>query len=288
MFRSAIAATVLFALSASLPNPAHSACPSQETMQALAANILANRPSTAIAGMTSLEDGWCAPARLVPLLTPELGQPIGYKVGLTAENVQRVFGVPHPVRGVLYAAATRRQDGAEVPAAFGAVPRVEADFLLRVRSEAINDARDHMAILRELDVAIPFIELPDLVLSGGFDGPNLLAINVGARLGVVGTPVPLTPTQATIDRLAAMVVVTSDDTGREYARAPGTAVLGHPLNAVAFLIEDLPKSGLRLRAGDILSVAGFSAPLPPAAGRTYTVRYEGLAEGPVSVSVRVR
>ena len=85
---------------------------------------------------------------------------------------------------------------AEVPAAFGALPNVESDLLVRVRDEGINDAgNDHVAILRHLDQVIPFIELPDLVMPPGkLDGPNLLAINVGARLGVSGAPIPVRAT----------------------------------------------------------------------------------------------
>jgi 2-keto-4-pentenoate hydratase len=85
-----------------------------------------------------------------------------------------------------------------------------------------------------------------------------------------------------------MVVTMVDDRGQERARAPGSAALGHPLDVVAFLVEDLARAGLRLEAGQLLSVAGYSPTLPLEAGRTYTVRYDGLVARPVSVSVRTR
>jgi 2-keto-4-pentenoate hydratase len=276
-------------LLAAAPAVARAECPSDATMQALAQNILANRTTPALQGMTSLADGICAQDKLVALLSREWGRPVGYKVGLTAPPAQQMFGVNQPVWGVIYENTVRLRSGAEVPAAFGATPQVEADFLLRVKDDGINDAgRDHVEILRHLEAAIPYVELPDLVLSGKMDAPNLLAMNVGARLGVLGDPVPVQPTQAFADRLANMTVVFSDDTGKEIARAPGRVVLGHPLNVVAFLVEDLKKAGRRLQAGDLLSVAGYSAPVRTEAGRTYTVRYEGLADAPVSVSVRTR
>lgn len=264
-------------------------CPSDEAVERLAENLLANRPSPPFAGMTSLEDGFCAQDKLVRILQRHWGRPVGYKLGLTSQPVQQRFGVNHPVRGVIFERTLSLRDGAEVPARFGAVPVIESDFLVRVKDEGIMGAgRDHLKILQHLDQAIPYIELPDLVLSGGFDGPNLLAINVGARLGVLGTPVPVQATQEFADRLATMVVTMVDDRGEQRARAEGRAVLGHPLNAVAFLVEDLARQGRRLRAGDMLSIAGFSPTLPLESGRIYTVRYEGLADGPVSVSVRVK
>jgi 2-keto-4-pentenoate hydratase len=84
-----------------------------------------------------------------------------------------------------------------------------------------------------------------------------------------------------------MTVVLRDQDGKELGRAPGAAILGHPLNAVVWLAEDLAKSGGRLRAGDILSLGSFTAPMPPKAGTTVTVTYEGLPGNP-SVSVRFK
>jgi 2-keto-4-pentenoate hydratase len=280
---------LLLAALLGLPVAAEAACPSQAMMDGIAQALVANRPSPPIAGMTTLEEGYCAQERLVAALVPSWGRIIGWKVGLTSAPVQARFGVDQPLRGVLFESSISLRDGAEVPARFGAVPIIESDFLVRVRDEGINTAgRDHVAILRHLDAVIPYIELPDLVLTGGFNGPNLLAINVGARLGVVGTPIPVEATQAFADRLANMVVTMVDDRGQERARAPGSAALGHPLNVVAFLVESLAQDGMRLEAGQVISVAGYSPTLPVEPGRTYTVRYEGLAAQPVSVSVRTR
>ena len=280
---------LLIASLIALPMTAQAACPDAATVGRLAEALLDNRPSPAITGMTSLADGFCAQGQLVAILRESWGRPVGYKVGLTSAPVQQRFGVNIPLRGVLMESSVSLRDGATVPARFGAVPVIESDFLVRVRDAGINQAgRDRLEILRHLDQVIPYIELPDLVLSGGFDGPNLLAINVGARLGVVGTPIPVEATQDFVDRLASMTVTMVDDRGQERARAPGSAALGHPLDVVAFLIEDLARAGARLEAGQVLSVAGYSPTLPLEAGRTYTVRYDGLVAQPVSVSVRTR
>jgi 2-keto-4-pentenoate hydratase len=280
---------LLLAAVLALPAAAQAACPSQAAMDSLAEALIANRPSPPFTDLRTLEEGFCAQERLVAALVPSWGRIVGYKVGLTSAPVQSRFGVNQPLRGYLMESSISLRDGAEVPARFGAVPVIESDFLVRVRDAGINTAgRDHVAILRHLDAVIPYIELPDLVLTGGFNGPNLLAINVGARLGVVGTPIPVEATQAFADRLANMTVTMVDDRGQERARAPGTAALGHPLNVVAFLVESLASDGMRLEPGQVISVAGYSPTLPLEAGRTYTVRYEGLAAQPVSLSVRTR
>lgn len=281
--RSILFATALFVA----PALAQAACPDEATMAALARNLLAQQPSQPIAGMTSLADGLCAQNRLVPLLSAHWGRPVGYKVGLTNPTAQQRFGVNHPVTGIIYENTVRLLSDGEVEARFGAVPTVEADLMVRVRDEGINTARDHVEILRHLDLVIPFIEMPDLALASGLDGPNLLAINVGARLGVMGEAIPVQANEDFAARLASMTVVLGNDQ-RELARAPGTALLGHPLNVLPWLAQDLASRGTRLRAGDLVSLGGFSPALPTEAGRRYTVRYEGLLAAPVEVSVRTR
>jgi 2-keto-4-pentenoate hydratase len=273
---------------AALP-AARAACPPDEAVERLALGIAENRPGEPLSGMASLADGQCAQDKLVPLLARQFGRPVGYKVGLTNAAAQQRFGVPHPVTGIIYEATLRLRDGAEVPARFAAVPAVEADLLVRVRDEGINAARTHEEVLRHLDQVIPFIELPDLVMPPQrLDGPNLLAINVGARLGVSGEPMPARADAEFAAALGAMTVTVTDDTGKELAKAPGTALLGHPLDVLPWLAADLAKRGKKLQAGDIVSLGGFSPAMPAEAGRRYTVRYEGLAPQPVSVSVQVR
>lgn len=268
---------------------ANAACPADEAVERMALGIVENRPGEPLAGMASLADGQCAQDKLVPILARQFGRPVGYKVGLTNAGAQGRFGVPHPVTGTIYEATLRPRDGAEVPARFGAVPNVEADLLVRVRDDGINTARTHEEVLRHIDQVIPFIEMPDLVMPPAkLDGPNLLAINVGARLGVSGAPIPVRADAEFADALGSMTVTITDDTGKELSRAPGAALLGHPLNVLPWLAEDLAKRGKKLQAGDMVSLGGFSPALPAEAGRRYTVRYEGLAPQPVTVSVLLR
>jgi hypothetical protein len=75
---------------------ARAACPADEAVERMALAIVENRPGEPLSGMTSLADGQCAQDKLVPLLSRQLGRPVGYKVGLTNPAAQQRFGVPHP------------------------------------------------------------------------------------------------------------------------------------------------------------------------------------------------
>lgn len=267
---------------------AHAACPGDAAIATFLADYRALRPAHSFGPGLSIADGLCAQDKIVAALSADLGRPVGYKVGLTSKATQDRFKVPHPVRGVLLERMLL-PSGARVVVPYGAIPVMEADMLVRVRDERINEATSDLDILRSLSAVVPFIELPDLAFAPGelMDGGNLTAINVAARLGVVGTDIPVEASTAFAAALASMTVRLVDDTGKTLAEAKGAAVLDHPLNVIRWLVKDLKDQGRMLRAGDIVSLGSFSPLLPatPAIGRTITVRYGGLPGGEASAAV---
>ncbi len=260
---------------------AHAQCPSDEAVAQLAADILAAKPAPT-PDVATTEDALCAQGKLVALLARDWGAPSGYKAGLTSEPAQKAFGASSPVRGVLYA-GMMLEDGAAVPAGWGALPRFEADMIVVVADDGINAATSPREVLAHISAVHPFIELPDLVVGDpkALDADRITAINVGARKGVLGAAIPADATEAFLSALAAMQVVVTDGEGQELARAPGAAILGHPLNAVLWLRD----SGVSFKAGDLVSLGSFGPLLAPKPGLKATVAYEGLAGNPkVSVS----
>jgi len=209
---------------------------------------------------------------------------VGYEAGLTNPAVQKRFNASAPVWGTLYAPMLLA-DGAVVDAAFGARPLYEADMLVRVKDAAINQARTPAEVLAQVDRIIPFIELPDLVVQAPpkLNGAAITAINVGARLGVMGTPMAVPVLRAErfqmLDALRDMTVMVSGD-GVEQDRGKGSDVLEHPLNAVAWLVQDMAREGRALKKGDLVSLGSFSRLLPPKAGMSVEVSYQGLPGTP--------
>jgi 2-keto-4-pentenoate hydratase len=262
-------------------------CPSAAEVDAMvqrygSRQLLPNPP----AGM-SAEAAACGAARFVNALSRTLGPVVGYKAGLTNPVVQQRFGISTPLRGTLLGGMILA-DGVTVPAAFGARPFVEPDLVVEVGSAALHDARTPLEVLQHLRSVRPFIELPDTLVEdpARLTAPSLVLINVGARLGVLGAPVPVQATEAFADSLRSMSVVATNATGQELAKAPGAAILGHPLNAVIWLAADLRKAGITLKPGDLLSLGAFGN-LPATAGQGIRVRYDGLPGNPsVAVSFR--
>lgn len=273
-------------------SPAHAACLSDAAVAALYDAYNARQPAANPEGL-SAADGECTRAKFNRLLATNLGPVVGYKAGLTNPAVQKRFNHDAPVWGVLYESMLLK-DGAVVEAAFGARPLFEADLLVRVASASINQAQTAAEVMAAIDQVIPFIELPDLVVQAPprLNGAAISAINVGARLGVLGTPIAVPATRAErfalLDALRDMVVIVSEG-GKEVDRGKGSDVLEHPLNAVVWLAKDLARSGggAAMRPGDLISLGSFSRLLPPRPGLAAEAAYWGLPGTPkVTVSFR--
>jgi 2-keto-4-pentenoate hydratase len=267
---------------------ARAVCPSHERVNTILRFQEAKEPVRGLGTDLSTRDAECGRRRLVEKLESLDNRIVGYKAGLTNAKIQAQFGVTNPVRGVLLEKMLL-PEGAEVPANFGARPIVEADLLVVVKDAGIHRAKTHLDVLRSLSLVIPFIELPDLIVAEGekLSAPLIVSLNVGARLGVVGKGIPVQATPEFAAALAAMRVVVTDHGGKELASGKGAAILDHPLNAVLWLVQDLEKSRVKLKPGDMLSLGSFTPPMPPRPGLAVTVRYEGLPGNP-AVSVRFK
>ena len=263
-----------------LANPAGAACLSDDEIAHLVAAYQALRPAPNPQGLTAA-DAQCSRDKFNTALAGILGQPVGYKAGLTNPAVQKRFRYHAPVRGTLYAPMLLAS-GARVPAAFGARPMFEADLLLRVSDESINRAHSPADVLAAVDQVIPFIELPDLLVvePGTLDGAAITAINVGARLGVMAAPIAVQANPAFLDALQSMQVIVRGN-GAKLDSGSGADVLGHPLNAVIWLASDLARQGLALKPGDLVSLGSFSRLLRPEPGLKVEVQYLGLPGEPL-------
>jgi len=255
-------------LSSAFAGPAQAACPTDLEAAAVAAAIVARQPVPRPAGEMDMADGLCGRDKVVRYLEQAYGERAGYKAGLTNPAVQKRFNHDAPLRGTLFKMMLV-SDGAELPAGYGTRPVFEADLLVEVADpHALAEAQTPLAALKALKRYAPFIELPDLMVDdpSRLGGPMLAMINVGARAGVVGK---------------AVTVKASPEL------AEGTATLGNPLNAAAWLARDLAAAGTPLKRGDLLSLGSFSKLLPPKAGLAVVVKYAGLPGDPV-VGVKFR
>jgi len=256
----------------------------------LAEQFLMKTPLSSYDQAMTLEQAMKIQAQFVGRLKPTFGEVVGYKAGLTNPDVQKVFGVTHPLRGTLLKKMLLKS-GAEVEAAFGSRSLYEGDLILRVGSAEINKAMTQQEMLKYIDAVIPFIELPDLNYAKEvkINGPALAAVNVGARLGVTGTPIPIKASPEWVDRLKNFKLQIIDEKGSVLSEGQGSNLLSDPLNVVLWIRDSLKAEGKKLNKGDLLSLGTITKLTPPTPNTTIRAVYSDLdPKGPVEISVKFK
>lgn len=244
----------------------------------LAASYLGRLPIAAVPA-EDLREATAVQVEVVAALTEALGPVVGYKAGLTSVAAQQRFGVSEPVAGRLLEKMLLAS-GDTVAGDFGTRPLFEGDLLVRVRSDALNTAETDAEIAAALDAVVPFLELPDLAYAPEvpLTGPALVAVNVGARLGVQGEAVPLASDGDSAWAQLERIHLRLYDGDSLQAEAPSTALLGHPGNVVRWLRDRLRAQGVRLKRGDLLSLGSLTPLFPIRPGQHLRARYTGFPE----------
>jgi len=200
----------------------------------------------------SLDEAYLAQNHLVSRMLAHIGgQPIGYKVAATNATAQRLLGVDSPFFGVLLSASSHPGPVTLESENF-TVRCVEAEFAFEVGEDVPTTSTAYTAetIVPFLASAFPSIEIVDhryhdWKTVGAF---SLIADNAIHGAWVSGDPCP---DWRTLDFVSHPVTVFVN--GVSHATGSGAAVLGNPLNAVAWLANELPRHGRQLRRGDHIS-----------------------------------
>lgn len=243
----------------------------------LVESYLNKTPAKAIAPNLTLEEAQKIKQQFIGEIGKELGPVVGYKAGLTSETAQKQFNVSQPLLGTLFQQMLL-PNGRIISPNFGSRPFSEGDLMVRVGSEEINNATTTREALASLDAVVPFLELPDLVYSAGvkLDAPAILAINVGARYGIVGEPILLDSAEEWESRLKNMTLEILDADGTVLATGKGSNLLGNPLNVVLWIKDSLLAEGKRLKKGDLLSLGTITPLMPVKPNTSIRARYTGL------------
>lgn len=195
----------------------------------------------------------------------------GYKIGLTTPVMQRLCGINEPCYGAIFAREVHHHR-AELAATDYCRLGVETEIAFRLDRDLPKgaDPGDIAAAVESCMAAIELIE--DLRYDyKRLDAGAMVAGNVWNAGVVLGTPV--TDWQSR-DLARAMARLSIND--HEIGHGSGADVMGHPLNALAWLADKLAAAGTPLRRGMIV-MTGSMVPIQyPAAGDRVMVEVSGL------------
>jgi 2-keto-4-pentenoate hydratase len=196
----------------------------------------------------SVAEGYEIQERLVQrLLEANRGRPIGYKIACTSELAQKALGVDGPFFGVMMSHSTHASP-ATLPASDFLVRCAEAEFGFEMAEDVPAGRAFTADSIRDfIGAAIPGIELVDHRYHNWqtVGAPSLLADNAIHGTWVAGEPYAGWRDLDFATHPVKLIVNES-----RIFPGSGAAVLGNPLNVLAWLANELPKYGRRLRKGD--------------------------------------
>ena len=198
---------------------------------------------------------------------------IGKKIGVTSKPVQDMLGVFQPDFGFL-TDAMQFADGATVSLkASGLIqPRAEGEIAFMLKSDLQGPGVTREDVLAATEWVAPCFEIVDSRIDDWkIKIQDTVADNASCGVFVVGTQ--HTDPRA-LDLAAASMQMWKNDAPA--GSGLGSAVQGHPAEAVAWLANTLGAFGIPFKAGELI-LSGSLAPLVPAvAGDRFTMQIEGL------------
>ena len=198
---------------------------------------------------------------------------IGKKIGVTSLAVQEMLGVFQPDFGFL-TDTMRCQDGASVSLSRAGLiqPRAEGEIAFMLRSDLSGPGVTRENVLDATEWVAPCFEIVDSrIADWKIRIQDTVADNASCGVFVVGTQ-HVDP--RALDLAAARMDMHKN--GEPCGSGLGSAVQGHPAEAVAWLANTLGAFGIPFKAGEII-LSGSLAPLVPAvAGDRFTMHIEGL------------
>jgi 2-keto-4-pentenoate hydratase len=208
------------------------------------------------------------------LAETDWGPVVGHKIGCTTPVMQQYLGIPHPCAGGLYSGRIH-QGSAELDHAGFVRPGIECEIAVRLgRDLSAGDApftAESMATA--IDSYMPAIEVVDERYADWpqTEAPTLIADDFFAAGCVLGAPIAK-GALSDLSLLAGQALIN----GIEAARGVGADVMGHPHNALAWLVNHLAERGEALRAGEIVLTGSLVQTQWPAPGDEVGVRIVGL------------
>ena len=224
-----------------------------------------------------LDEAYAVQDAFVRLKSRDCGPVAGWKIALSNPAMQRFVGLREPVAGCLLErqlvaspAVTRAAAYGRLLVEFEIAVELGADLAPRERRYTRADVADSVAAVR------PAFELAD---DRGADyaslsahGLQLVADNAWNEGAVLGAR---RRDWRALDLAAMRGVVRLD--GVEIGTGCGRDLMGHPLEALAWLADSLSRRGLGMRAGDVAILGSMVTSKFPLAGQRLRFELEGFA-----------
>lgn len=227
-------------------------------------------------GMT-IGDGYAVQLELRKRFLAAGHKQVGWKAGLTSKAKMIQMGVDVPSIGFLTDRMARPENSA-ITTSDLVHPRVECEIAFVMKKTLQGPGCTLQDVLDATDYVLPAVEIIDSRFSGfKFDLASVIADN-GSSARFVGGGRARYP--GDVDLRALGVVM--EKNGEIVTMGAAAAVLGHPANAIAMLVNILGELGEVLPAGSFVMSGGITEAVAVQPGDSVIARFQDLG----SVSMR--
>jgi 2-keto-4-pentenoate hydratase len=201
---------------------------------------------------------------------------VGKKIGLTSKGMQNLLGVNEPDYGqilnkmVIY-------EGEPISLSQLIQPKVEAEIAFFLKKDLKGPGVTVADVLDATEGVMPAIEVIDSrIRDWKIKIQDTVADNASsARVVLAGRIMPIEGTDL---RYIGMVL---EKNGEVVATGAGAAVLGNPVQAIAWLANKLYEFGITLKSGEIIMSGSFTAAVQVSPNDVIRATFDRL--GPVTV-----
>ncbi|MEC5408251.1 fumarylacetoacetate hydrolase family protein [Paraburkholderia sp. MPAMCS5] len=228
-------------------------------------------------GMT-IADAYEIQRRMIAARLAKRGERIvGKKIGITSEAVMNMLDVRQPDFGQL-TSGMQHANGATIPLSQFIAPRAEGEIAFLLAKDLSGPGLTAQDVLDATEWVMPCFEIVDSrIRDWKIRIQDTVADNASSGAFVIGEG---RADPRTLD-LAAVTMRFSRN-GKTIGTGQGSAALGHPLNAVVWLANQLGEFGMPLRAGEVILSGALSAMVPARAGDHMRVEFDGLGHADVA------
>ncbi|MDF3835675.1 2-oxopent-4-enoate hydratase [Cupriavidus basilensis] len=195
----------------------------------------------------------------------------GKKIGVTSLPVQQMLDVHQPDFGMLLA-SMQHPDGHAIPAGTLIQPRAEGEIAFFLKRDLRGPGVTRADVLDATEAVSACFEIVDSrIRDWRIRIEDTVADNASCGLYVLGEE-RVSP--AGLDLAAC--AMTLEMNGAVVATGQGSAALGHPAEAVAWLANTLGELGIGLLAGETILSGSLAALIPVTAGDRLHLRIDGI------------
>ncbi|WHY02428.1 2-keto-4-pentenoate hydratase [Neobacillus sp. DY30] len=196
---------------------------------------------------------------------------VGKKIGLTSKAMQEMLNVTEPDYGHLLN-NMMYGDGETISLDKFIQPRIEFEIAFVLKKDLKGPGVTMNDVIEATDYVVPALEIIDSrIKDWQIKFEDTVADNGSSAGAVIGNAT------AKLDKLdLAAVNMTVTRNGEFLDTAAGSAVMGHPARAVAWLANALGSYGISLYAGEVILSGALSKAIPIEDGDTFTAEFDHI------------